>query len=140
MVGFAIREWDLLSQRSIIVGAGVDGAVRVGELFREVGDSASKMLNLPEEGPSVPDITLSRIDSVIVGYGQNATVFESWGNDVGWWTTVPPQKECRASGFSTRLVKGQLRLSRAVSRARDAGCAGDSDSNSSNTRGTTRNP
>lgn len=47
-----------------------------------------------EEEASVPDITLPRLDDVTVGYGQDAAMFESWGIDVEWRTTVPPQEEC----------------------------------------------
>lgn len=52
------------------------------------------ILKLLEEGPSVPDITLPRIDDVTVGYGQDTAMFERWGTDVEWWTTVPHQEEC----------------------------------------------
>jgi hypothetical protein len=40
------------------------------------------VLKLLEDGASDPDSTLPRIDGVIVGYGQDTAMFESWGTDV----------------------------------------------------------
>ncbi|QZP39342.1 hypothetical protein [Halobaculum magnesiiphilum] len=34
------------------------------------------------------------IDGVTVGYGEDTAMCESWGDDVDWWETVPPQDEC----------------------------------------------
>ena len=35
-----------------------------------------------------------QIDDVTVGYGEDDAMFDSWGSDVEWWGTVPPQEEC----------------------------------------------
>jgi len=37
----------------------------------------------------VPDI-----DGVIVGYGEDKAMFDSWGSSEDWWETVPPQEAC----------------------------------------------
>ena len=41
---------------------------------------------IPERFPQTDDMT--------VGYGQDKSMFDSWGSDVKWWKTVPPRGEC----------------------------------------------
>ena len=41
---------------------------------------------IPEEVPQV--------DGVTVGYGRDQAMYDSWGSDVEWWDTVPPQDDC----------------------------------------------
>jgi hypothetical protein len=42
--------------------------------------------SIPEEVPQV--------DGVTVGYGRDQAMYDSWGSDVEWWDTVPPQDDC----------------------------------------------
>jgi hypothetical protein len=37
---------------------------------------------------------IREIDGVTVGYGEDESMFDSWGDDVEWWETVPPREEC----------------------------------------------
>ncbi|WP_248898268.1 SWIM zinc finger family protein [Haloplanus halobius] len=37
---------------------------------------------------------IREIDGVTVGYGEDESMFDSWGGDVEWWETVPPREEC----------------------------------------------
>jgi hypothetical protein len=45
--------------------------------------------SIPEEVPQV--------DGVTVGYGRDQAMYDSWGSDVEWWDTVPPQDDCTVS-------------------------------------------
>jgi len=42
-----------------------------------------------ETAADVPEI-----DGVTVGYGADKAMFDSWGDDVEWWETVPPRDGC----------------------------------------------
>ena len=42
-----------------------------------------------ETAADVPEI-----DGVTVGYGADDAMFDSWGDDIEWWETVPPREEC----------------------------------------------
>ena len=46
------------------------------------GEAAETAADVPE------------IDGVTVGYGKEEAMFDSWGDDVEWWGTVPPRVGC----------------------------------------------
>ncbi len=52
------------------------------------------VLRILEGNSEVIPKRLPQADDVTVGYGQDKSMFDSWGSDVEWWETVTPRKEC----------------------------------------------
>jgi hypothetical protein len=84
------------------LSAVLDEAERVAEqhdqIARSTDDPAHEYLRYAVlrllEG--VADETVAdvpEIDGVTVGYGEDAAMFDSWGDDVEWWDIVPPREE-----------------------------------------------
>jgi len=52
------------------------------------------VLRLLEGEADEISVDVPQIDGVTVGYGEDNAMCDSWGDDVEWWESVPPQEEC----------------------------------------------
>ncbi len=81
----------------------LEEAERVAEHHDQVARSSKNpyheylryaVLRLLEGEADEMSMDVPQINGVTVGYGEDEAMCESWGDDVEWWETVPPQKEC----------------------------------------------
>ena len=78
-------------------------AERVAEQYDQIAQTTNSsaheylryaVLRLLEgDANSIPE-EIPQVDGVTVGYGRDQTMYDSWGSDVEWWDTVPPQDDC----------------------------------------------
>ena len=52
------------------------------------------VLRLLEGEADEVSMDVPQIDGVTVGYGEDDAMFDSWGDHIEWWETVPLQEEC----------------------------------------------
>jgi len=85
------------------LSAVLDEAERVAEQHDQIARSTDHpaheylryaVLRLLEGEADETAADIREIDGVTVGYGEDEAMFDSWGDDVEWWETVPPREEC----------------------------------------------
>lgn len=85
------------------LSAVLDEAERVVEQHDQIARSTDHpaheylryaVLRLLEGVADETTAAVPQIDGVTVGYGGDEAMFDSWGDDVEWWETVPPRDGC----------------------------------------------
>ena len=78
-------------------------AERVAEQYDQVAQTTNSpaheylryaVLRLLEGDANSISEQVPQVDGVTVGYGRDQAMYDSWGSDVEWWDTVPPQDDC----------------------------------------------